>query len=157
MLSVVCITFLSLVSFLHHLWVVLFMAWTLADGCVCTAVIDSVSYLCIYCVAVYVYMFNMLMSGIPNKACLFPETTNNLHIFCLLLCCVFTLYMPYCLTVVLLYVFNWMFLFLVAANCSSVAIGNNLLYLWKGITCSITACFSLIWYYYWNLVWWFFF
>ena len=55
----------------------------------------------------------------PNKAWLCPGTTKNLHIFCLVLCSMFTLHMPNCVTVVLLFVFHWIFLFLVAANCCS--------------------------------------
>ena len=46
----------------------------------------------------------MLMSGMPNKACLFPETTKKLHIFYLLLCSILTLHMPNCVIIVLLYV-----------------------------------------------------
>ena len=72
-----------------------------------------------------VIIFSMSMSGIPKKACLFSATTRNFQIVCLLLCCNFTLHMPNCVTVVLLCVFNCMLLFLLAANCSFVAIGNK--------------------------------
>ena len=78
-------------------------------------------------------MFSVLMSGIPNKGCPFPGTTKKLHIICLLMCSIFTLHMPNCVFIVLLYFFNWIFLFLVAANCSFVGQGNNLLYKCKGI------------------------
>ena len=37
--------------------------------------------------------------------------------------------MPNCIIVVLFYVFNWIFVFLVAANCSFVALANNFLYM----------------------------
>ena len=33
-----------------------------------------------------VIMFGMMMSGMPNKACPFPETAKNLQILYLLLC-----------------------------------------------------------------------
>ena len=41
--------------------------------------------------------------------------------------------MPNCVVIVLFYDFHWMFLFLVASNCSSFALGNNLLYKCKDI------------------------
>ena len=41
--------------------------------------------------------------------------------------------MPNCVTVVLLYVFYLIFEFLAAAICSFGALGNNLLYMCKGI------------------------
>ena len=47
--------------------------------------------------------------------------------------CVLFLHMPNCVIIILLYVFNWIFLFFVAANCSFLALGNNLLYKCKGI------------------------
>ena len=77
-------------------------------------------------------MFSMLMGGMPNKACLFPRSTKDLQIFHLL-CCNFTL--PICVIVVLLYVFNFMPLFLVDANCSFVPLGNNF------YTCIKALCF----------------
>ena len=64
------------------------------------------------------------MSGMPNKACLFPGATKNLHIFCTLLC-LFLHYICQIVLLLMLYIFNWTFLFLVAANCSFVALGNN--------------------------------
>ena len=41
-----------------------------------------------------------------------------------MLCSIFTVHIPNCVIVVLLYVYNWIFVFLVAANCSSVTKGN---------------------------------
>ena len=38
-----------------------------------------------------------------------------------------------CVIVVLLYVFNWIFVFLVATNCSFVALWNDFLYMCKGM------------------------
>ena len=73
------------------------------------------------------------MSGMPNKACTFPGTTKNLHVFSSLLCSMFTLHMPHCVIIFKFYVFNLMFLILVTTNCSFVAKGNNLLYKCKGI------------------------
>ena len=65
------------------------------------------SFLYIFCVAVYMYnMLSMLMSSIPNKVCPFPGTTKNLHIFCLLLFSIFTLHMPNCIIIILLYVLD---------------------------------------------------
>ena len=52
----------------------------------------------------------------------------NYKEFTHLLFIIVTLHMPNCDTVVLLYLFNWKFMFLVSTNCSSVALGNNLLY-----------------------------
>ena len=62
-------------------------------------------------------MFSVSISGMPNKACLFPGTSKSLHVFCLLLCSIFTLHIPNYVIIVLLHIFNWMFLFLVVANC----------------------------------------
>ena len=72
------------------------------------------------------------MSGMPNKACPYPRTTKTLYIFCLLFCSIFILHASNCVIIVLLYVFNWMFLVLITANCSFVALGNNPLYMCKG-------------------------
>ena len=74
----------------------------------------------------------MSMSGMPNNACHFLGTTMNVYIICLIWCSIFTFHFPYCV-IVLLFVFNWMFLFLVATSCSFVDLGNNLLYKYKGI------------------------
>ena len=78
-------------------------------------------------------LFSVSLSGMPNKACTFPGTTKNVHIFCLLLCSIFTLHLPNCVIIVLSYVFNWMLLFLVVADCSFVALGNSLVHKCKGI------------------------
>ena len=75
-------------------------------------------------------VFSMSMSGMPNKAYLFLEL-QRIHHFCLLWWFIFTLHIPNCV-IVLLYVFNWTFLFLVAPNYSFVA-WNNLLYICKGM------------------------
>ena len=88
-------------------------------------------------------MFSMSMSGMPNKACPFLGATKNLHIFCLLLHYVFTLHMPNWVIIVLLYVFNWMFLFSAAANCSFVSLGNILLYKCKGTMFPSLPVFTL--------------
>ena len=78
-------------------------------------------------------MLNNSMSGMPNNACLYPGTTKKLHILCLLLCSNFTLHMPSFVNVVWLCIFSLMFVFLVATNCSIVALENNLLYMYNGI------------------------
>ena len=57
----------------------------------------------------------------------------NLQFLSLLLCCNCTLQMPHCVIAVLLYVFNSMLSFLIVANCSFAALGNNFLYMCKGI------------------------
>ena len=72
------------------------------------------------------------MSGMPNKACPFPGTAKKLHIFLVIVFYFYFAYAQlfYCWSIVH---FNWMSLFLVATNCSSVVIGNNFLYMCKGI------------------------
>ena len=88
-----------------------------------------------------VRMFSISISGIPsNNACPFPETTKILHILCLLSCSNFSVHMPNCVIVVWLYVFSLMFVFLVAANCSIVAWGNNFLYMYKCIIFPFYPC-----------------
>ena len=49
----------------------------------------------------------------PKKSCPYHGTTKKLHILSFYYILFFTLDMPYCVIVVLLYVFNWMFLFLI--------------------------------------------
>ena len=103
------------------------------DGCICTAGIGSISFPISTVFQFICRMFSVSMSGMPNKACPFPGTTKNLHIFYLLLYSIFTLHMPNCV-ILLLYVFNWMFLFFVATNCFFfVALGDNLFYKCKSI------------------------
>ena len=58
---------------------------------------------------------------------LFPGTTKKLHILHLLLFSNVTLHMPNCIIVDWLYIFSLTFVSFVAANCSSVALGNNFL------------------------------
>ena len=43
-----------------------------------------------------VILFNMLKLGMPNKPFPFPGTTQNLHIFCLLLGCNHIIISPKC-------------------------------------------------------------
>ena len=95
--------------------------------------LSALSVWCVSIVLQFIYiMFSVSMAGMPKKACPYHVTTNNLHIFCLLLCFYYLTYdqLCYCCSVIC---FNWMFLFLVAANCSFVAFGNNLLYMHKDI------------------------
>ena len=74
------------------------------------------------------------MSGMCNRACLFPITTKkNTILFCLLLCPISTLHEPNCVIVVQLYVFSGIFVVLVVTNCSFSALGNNFLYICNGI------------------------
>ena len=42
-------------------------------------------------------MSSVLISGMPKKACPFLQTTKTLQILSLLLCSIFTLYMPNCI------------------------------------------------------------
>ena len=110
-----------------------FIPQAMADGCLCTAVIGSISFVCTYCVAVY--MHNVHCVNVRHASQSLPiswtckECTHLLFIFVF----IFTLHMPNCVNVVLLNVFNWVFLFLVATNCSFVAIGDNLLCMCKAL------------------------
>ena len=79
-----------------------------------------------------VSMFRISIHGMPIKACLFPGTTKRVQIFSLSLCNSFTLQMPKCVIVVQLYIFNFLFIFLVVANCSIAALGNNFLNIYNG-------------------------
>ena len=67
-----------------------------------------------------------------TKLSCFLELQKSYIFLCLLLCSIFTLHMPN-YVIVLLHVFNRMFLFLVAANCSFDTLGNNFLCICKGI------------------------
>ena len=129
-----CITFLGPVRFLHHVYGVLFTPWTLVDGCVCTAVTASVSFLCIYFDAVDVY--NVQHIDVRHASQSLSISWNYEEFTHLLFSIVFYFYltnMPNCVAIILWCVFNWMFLSLVATNCSFVVLGNNLLYMYKGI------------------------
>ena len=79
-----------------------------------------------------VMMFSISISGMPNHACLFLGTTMKLHILCLLLHSNFTLHIPQLCYCCLVICFSLMFVFLVAANCSIVALGNNFFYMYNG-------------------------
>ena len=68
----------------------------------------------------------------PNRAFPFHRTTKKLPFF-LLLWCIFTMHISNCVIVVLLYVLNWIFAFLVGANCSFISLGINILYMCQGI------------------------
>ena len=72
------------------------------------------------------------MSGMPSKGCLFLGTTEKLHIFILLLFSVFTVHLPNCVIIVLLYILNLMSFF-IATSFSLVDLGYYLLKMWKGI------------------------
>ena len=61
---------------------------------------------------------SVLMSGMPSKGCLSLGTTKKLHILILLLFSIFTIYLPNCVIVVVLYVPNLMLSFFIAASCS---------------------------------------
>ena len=74
-----------------------------------------------------VNMFSNLISGIPNKACLFPGTTKKFHILHLLLFSNVTLHMHNCIIVDQLYIFTLIFISFVAANCPTFTLGNNFL------------------------------
>ena len=52
----------------------------------------------------------------------------------MLFCSISTLHLPNCVIVVWLYVFSLLFVFVFATNCSIVALGNNILYVYNGIT-----------------------
>ena len=96
--------------------------------------LSVLSFLCVPIMMQFIFMtLSVSMSGIPNKAFPFPGTTKSLHIFCILLFSNLALHMPSCVIVTLLHVFTLMFLFLVAANCSIVALGNSFLDKCKGI------------------------
>ena len=96
--------------------------------------LSALSAFCVSIVLLVVVMMSSFsMSGMLDKACLFPGMTNEFHILSLLLCSIFTLHMPNVVIVVLLYIFNRVFLLLVATNCSFVALGNNVLYMCKHI------------------------
>ena len=64
------------------------------------------------------------MSDIPTNTCLLLRTTK-IHIFYICLCSTCTVHVPNWVIVVLLHIFNNIFLFLVVANCSFVALGSN--------------------------------
>ena len=66
------------------------------------------------------------MFGMPSNFWPVHGTTKKLHDFCLLLCSVFTLHMPNCVSVVLLHVKAVLLVF-VANNCSFVTLGNKML------------------------------
>ena len=78
-------------------------------------------------------MFSLSMSCMPNQGCPLSGTTNNLHVLCLLLCSVFTFTYAQLCWYSSVMCFNGIFLFLVTANCSFVALGNNLLCKCRGI------------------------
>ena len=78
-------------------------------------------------------MLRASVSGMPNNGCPFPGTTKNLHFFLLILCSTTTIYVPTCVIVVLLYVFNSKCLFFVVANHLFVTCGNNFLNTHSGI------------------------
>ena len=98
-------------------------------------------------------IFSVLMSGMPKRACHFPETTNKLQIFSLLLWSI----LPFLYLIVLLlfsYVLVGLFVSLVAANCSFLALGNNFLYICNGIIFSSLSVSTLYVTGYYNFVWW---
>ena len=74
-----------------------------------------------------VNMPSVSMSGMPGKGCLFPGTTEKLHIFILLLFSIYIVHLPNCVIAVLLHVLNFMLSFLIAASCSLVDLGYNFL------------------------------
>ena len=71
-----------------------------------------------------VNMPSVLMSDRPSKGCLFLGTTQKLQIFVLLFS-IFTVHLPNCVIVVLLYVLNLMSFF-IAVSSSFVDLGYNL-------------------------------
>ena len=99
-----------------------------------------------------VRMFKISMSGMPNNACPFPGTIKKKHILHLLLYYTFTLYITNYVIVVWIYIFSPVFVFLVAANCSIIALGSNFLYMYNGIMFSITTFVNIIWNCYYDTV-----